>query len=598
MFLAVLVLVVYGRAMGHDFQNNWDDNWYVLYNDAVSGFSWEHIRSAFTDYFGGYYAPLQIVSYMMDYSVWRLWPGGFVLTNIALHLANGILIYRLLQGWYEKRLVALLASAIFLVHPVQVESVAWISQRKSLLAVLFFLVAWEQYCRYRRASPGMAKRAYAISCIAFVLSLLSKTTTVVLPVILIMYDHCFDDGNRRPRYADKIPFVLIAAFFSVLTIYTQSPEVAEGGRTVYHGGSPLATLYTMLPVFSRYLGMLVWPEGLSAAYAPPVRQSVDTMVVLSALLLSGIALATVRLYKVDRRLVFWVLFFWVGLLPVSQIVPVISLMYDHYLYLPIIGVAAMAGAGAEMMRSLLEKKYHMFLYMMLLLLLSALSIASFQRTAVWKNSLTLWSDAVVKEPLSDLAWQVLGGSFLNAGRIAEARDAYQRGFALNPSNTEILHGLGQIHTSTGELDKGFQLLNRLLKLKPDYVSGWASLGTNYMKRGNYDEAEKAYKRAQELQPEAWQLLALQGSLAQVQRNLEQARAYYLQVESKVKGNVENAYNLACVEAMSGDVDAGFDWLEKALIRGYYDLPKIQNDPQLSSLWPDPRFSSLLRQYFR
>ncbi|ABB30831.1 Tetratricopeptide TPR_2 repeat protein [Geobacter metallireducens RCH3] len=592
--LAVVVLAVYGRALGHDFQTNWDDNWYVLYNEAVRGFSWDHIRSAFTGYFGGYYAPVQVVSYMLDYSLWGLWPGGFILTNILLHLLNGLLIYRLLLGWYGQRLVALVASAIFLVHPVQVEAVAWISQRKSLLALLFFLIAWKQYCRYRLAPTGRGRWSYGASCGAFLLSLLAKPTTVVLPVILVLYDHCFADGDRRSRYADKVPYVLLAGIFSALTLYTQSPEVAEGGRTAYHGGSPLGTLYTMLPVFCRYLEMLVWPAGLSAAYAPPIRQAVDATVVLSALLLAGIAVASVRLYRVDRRLAFWVLFFWVGLLPVSQIVPVISLLYDHYLYLPIIGAAALAGSGGALLWERLAPERRFLLYAVVLPVLAALSVASFQRTGVWKNSLTLWSDAVAKEPGSDLAWQILGGSLLDVGRIAEAREAYQRGFALNRSNTEILHALGQIATNTGELDQGYRMLKRLLELKPDYVSGWASLGTNYMKRGDYGEAERAYQRAHSLQPEAWQVVSLLGNLALTRGRLEEARGYFVQVEAQAPGDAANAYALASVEALSGNADAGLAWLEKAVQRGYDDFGRMYDDPRLSALRDSPRFDRLVR----
>ncbi len=594
--LFLLVLVVYGRTIGHDFQRNWDDNWYILFNDAVTGFSWQHLRDAFTQYYVGFYAPLQIVSYMLDYSLWGLWPGGFLFSNIVFHTANGLLLYNLLRRWQGDRLFAFFSSAIFLLHPVQVESVAWISQRKSLLGMFLFLIAWECYCRYRDVPKGMGRCAYAASLIAFVLCLLTKSTFVVLPVVLVLYDRCFLDENQRQRYLDKIPYIVAAGFFSALVLYTQLPEVGGGGRSAFHGGSPLATFYTMLPVFCRYLGMLIWPAGLSAEYAPLIRTGVDAAVVLSALLLSVIALTTFKIFKTNRQLAFWILFFWIGLLPVSQIVPIRSLMYDHYLYLPIMGAAVLAGYGAVLLRDRLEIHNRALLYALLLLPIIALSVASYQRSSYWKDSLTLWSDAVIKEPASAKAWEILAGVYTTSGDMVESQQAYEQGFRLDPQNSEILQGLGALYTQKGELDKGFNLLKKLVEVTPAYVTGWASLGTNYMKRGNYAEAEKAYKRAQTLQPDAMQVVMLLGNLALIQGHLDQARSYYNQVEATEKNNPESALQLACMEAQVGRTDEAFAWLEKSLQRGYRDYSKLQNEQQLSSLWQDPRFNYLLQHY--
>lgn len=595
--LTLWAVVIFGRIVGHHFLSNWDDNWYVLYNDAVRGFSWAHLRDAFTNYYVGFYAPLHIVSYMADYSLWGLWPGGYLCTNIILHAANGLLIYYLLRRWYGDRLLAFVSAAIFLVHPVQVESVAWISERKTLLGMFFFLIAWERYCRYRDLSQGAGRGAYVASLAAFVLSLLAKSTGVVLPVVLVLYDRCFAGENRRrPTYLDKIPFVLGAGLFSVLVMFTQLPGVSGGGRTAYHGGSPLATFYTMLPVFCRYLRMLVWPAGLSATYAPPIRHGIDGAVALSALLLAGVAILTVRLYRTDRRLAFWALFFWVGLLPVSQIVPVISLMYDHYLYLPLMGAAVLAGSGGVWLRDRLKERRYL-LYPLLLLPLIALSVASFVRAAVWKDTLTLFSDAVQKEPESDKAWDVLGGVYQAEGKVDLARAAYERGLGLNPANAEILDGLGALYTETGELDKGYLLLRRLVTMRPDYVTGWASLGTNYLKRGNYVEAEKAYKRAQHQQPDALQVVMLLGDLYRKWGRLDLARGYYLQAEAKGWTPVDTAYRLACVESAAGHPSEALGWLEKSLQRGFDDYDRLYEDRELASLRSDPRFARLVGRYF-
>ena len=596
LILVMLVAVVYGKSVSYDFQSNFDDNWYILYNDAVMGFSWQHLREAFSGFYIGHYAPLQIVSYMLDYSLWGLAPGGYHLTNIALHALNGLLIYRLFWHWQGDRLFALFGAVFFLLHPVQVETVAWISQRKSLLSMFFFLLAWEAYIRYREAEPGRGRLAYGASVAAFAISLLAKSMTIVFPVILVVYDQWFHQGRNRLWLKDKIPFFLAAVVVAGLTIYAQTPEIGAGGRAGFHGGSPWATFLTMLPVFCRYLGMLVWPAGLSAEYAPPIHYTIDLVVLGAALVLTCVAVLAVKLYRIDRRSCFWMFFFWLGLLPVSQIVPTIFLMYDHYLYLPMIGVAALCGTAAVWLRNRLEQNNRLLLYLMLVLPLLAFSVVTFQRISVWQNSFTLWSDAVAKEPDSGKAWGHYGEILKISGQIDDARQAYERALKLDPANTQILDGLGDLYTSTGELDKGLEIFKKLLEIKPYYVTGWAGLGTNYLKRGNYAEAEKAYLQAQSLQPEAWQVMVLLGNLAFTQKNAEKARRFYEQAEGKTKGNPEIAYQLACTEAMAGNVDAALIWLEKALQRGYGGYQALGDDVQLSALWQDPRFMYLLQRY--
>lgn len=596
-FLFLLTLVVYGRTLGHDFILNWDDNWYIIYNDAVRGFSWNNLRLAFTEYYIGHYAPLHIVSYMADYTLWGLSPRGFHLTNIILHGMNGILVYRLLLRLHLDRTAALAGAAVFLVHPVQVETVAWISQRKSLLALLLMLLSWEAYCRYRDAALGKRLLPYSSSLALFVLSLLAKSMTVVFPLVLLLFDRCFTAGRPRPAAKSILPFFLAAGGFAALVMYTQIPDVGGGGRAPYHGGSPWATFLTMLPVFCRYLIMLIWPAGLSAEYAPTVHQSIDLTAVGAAVLLSLVMLGGLKLYRADRRLGFWFLFFWIGLLPVSQIVPMIFLMYDHYLYMPLIGVGALAGLGISRLGDIIPHRRRFAVCAMAVIALLALSGASIQRAAAWRNGVTLWSDAVLKEPDSDHAWEHLGEALHKLANDPEgALKAYERGHAINPDNTEILQGLGDVHTERGDLDRGLEYLKRLIALKPYYVTGWASLGYNQELRGAYGEAEKAYLQALRLQPEAMQVVTLLANLAIKQKQPEKARSYLIHLENAGWLEPAMAFRMACLDAQSGNSQSAMAWLEKALGLGFNDYRAIETSPELSAIRNDPRFDALLRSH--
>lgn len=596
LLLILLTVAIYARTLGHEFQMSWDDNWYLVYNESVQGFSWRNIKTIFSSIYQANYAPLQMLSYMLDYSLWGLDPAGFVLTNIIFHTLNGLLLYRLLCSLYGERLLALVAAAFFLVHPLQVESVAWISCRKNVLSLFFFLLSWEAYRRYKKAETGRGVKNYLASLAAFVLSLMAKSTTLVLPMILIVYDICFPAGERRLSLKDKIPYFAAAVIFALLSMHFQQTDFQGGIRTPYHGGSPLTTLYTMLPVFCLYLLRLLWPTGLSAVYTPTVHTSLDATVAVAALIIAAVVWAGVRLFRFDRRLGFWLTFFWIGLLPFAQIVPIEWLISDRYINVSIIGAAVLAGAATLYLRNSAASGPRRLLYGTVAFWILALSVTSFQRVGVWKNSLTLWSDAVTKQPASSKAWACYGEALRSSGQVDAARRAYERVLAVDPENQEILMGLGDLYTMEGQLDLGLPLLQKLLRKNPSHAIGWAALGTNYLKRGNYSEAEKAYKHAQSVQPEAWQVIMLLGNLALVQGHLEQARIHYNQVEAKGYNNPQNAYQLACVESRAGRQNQALAWLEKALQRGFNDYTRMHDDRQLSALWQDPRFIYLLERH--
>lgn len=535
-FLAMAVIVVYGRILGHDFLNNWDDNVYVTANSSIQGFSVENIRSVFSNYYAGNYAPVQMLSYMLDYTIWELWPGGFLLTNIIIHTLNGLLFYWLLLRLHGERLLAAVGAAIFLLHPVQVESVAWVSQRKNLLAMLFMMLAWLAYIRYRDSAGGKSSLAYFVALAMFVGSLFSKSASVFLPVALLLYDSCFSAEGLKVRLLDKVPFLVLAGTASFIAILSQSPEVAGwsgmdfGGRRSWHGGSPWTTLLTMLPVFCRYLRMIVWPSDLSALYAPLLHLTPDSTVLTAALILFVVVLLSWRLYRSNRRLGFWPIFSALAILPVSQIIPLVTLMNDRYLYFPMLGIAALGGAGAVALR---EKASLRVVVVASLAIIMALSLVSYQRAGVWKSSRTLWGDAVKKVPGKFDAWEGLGEAYQLSAPVSlpEAEYAYSRAYAIYSSGPNNLYNLARVKILQGDDLKGTMLLKKLLKINPQYVMGWAELGDIYFKQHLYREAEHAYKIAESLQPEAVEVNLRLFRLNTVTGDMVRAKFYAERIEN-------------------------------------------------------------------
>lgn len=493
-------LAVYLPSLGHDFVPLWDDAMYVQSNAAVRGFSLEHLKIAFTRNYAGNYAPLQIISYMFDYTLWGLKPAGFIFTNVVLHAINGLLFYGLLVRSRFVPITACAAACIFLFHPVQVESVVWVSQRKSVLAMTFFLFSFHEYLIYRDSEvPKMAIRHYLLSLVCFILALLAKSVVVVLPVVLMVHDLSSATRVKYPLWLrDKIPFAVIALCAAVLTFYSQD-SLQLGGRREFHGGTPLATFYTMLPVLLKYIELLFWPAGLSPRYDIPIRTGLDEVVLLSgvvALVLVGIG---VWLYRCRRELFSWYALFFVGLLPVSQIVPIVTLMNDRYLYFPMLGGAAFVCLGADV---LIRKQYRWRALLVFIScgLLMILPLLAFKQSRTWQNTLTLWQQVVKHNPNLFDARLYLAEEYYRRGDSDGALGTSLRTLELFPHEPAALKMAGIAYNSKGDIQKAGEYLLRAVVASPRDIELLFMLADNYRATGKKQEALGVYRAVLILNP--------------------------------------------------------------------------------------------------
>ncbi len=604
LFLFLATFIVYGRILGHEFLSNWDDNRYILENADVQGFSLQHIQALFSQYFVGNYAPVHLLSYMLDHVLWGLWAGGFLLGNLVLHALNGLLLYLFFFRFLADRVAAWFGAALFLLHPVQVESVAWISQRKNLLAMFFFLLAWEFYRVYRDNDDRSRGRFYyAASLAALLLALLSKSVAVVFPFAMILFDHCYPPLPGKPRYLDKIPYLALSVGVAALAILSQTPDYTEwgagGGRAAYHGGSLPATILTMLPVYCSYLRLVVWPLDLSALYNPEIHTSLDAAVVAAFIFLSSITYLMYRLYRFDRRIAFWPLLAILGLLPVSQIVPLVTLMNDRYLYFPLIGIAGLLAHGLRQIRLNRRPSASTCITAAMVIVLF-LGILSAQRSGVWRDAITLWSDTVQKNPKSSVAWEGLGEAkhYSYNPRREEAILAYRRALELNPDGDISRYNMVVAYTELNDYSNAERMITELLQRSPENVMGWSAYGDLALRRLEYTEAERCYRKALSLQPEAFQVHQKIGNLMAIMGRIDEARSSYLIIEEiRSKSDPSNAYELARIEALAGDTGASIKWLEVALQRGYNNFAGIMADEELIPVMADGRFADLVSRYF-
>jgi hypothetical protein len=507
--LVATVFAVYAPSLCHEFLPNWDDPFYVTSNDAIRGVSLAHLRAAFTGVYVGNYAPVQIISYMLDYSLWGLCAAGFIFTDILLHAVNGLLLYFLILRLSGERVWAFLGALVFLLHPVQVESVDWVSQRKNLLSLGFFLAALLAWLRHREGEPGRSRWWYLLSLVFFVLALLSKSVAVVLPLVLICHGLCCRrPGAKGVRLATLVPFAGVALACGLVALVTQDPgQGFGGGRTGYVGGSPVAALCTMLPVYLRYVRLIFWPSGLSAVYAPTVRTTVDPAVLAGAAVLLLLCVWGWWLGRRNPRLLFWLLVAVAGLLPVAQIIPLITLMNDRYLYFPMVGVAPLLARPAALLIAAPSpgRRTAGVLLCLLLIPLGALAV---KREQAWHDGVTLWEDTLRRVPESSVARDSLvqalfsrGEALRKAGELDGALTFFRRALAIDPEDQLTLDSIGYLWLEKGDCRSAAGYFRRVANRYPRDFNGIFNLGFACACLGELDEAQAAYERALDVRPD-------------------------------------------------------------------------------------------------
>ena len=493
LFLIVSSLLVYLPSIHHEFIPLFDDTPYVLCNPSAQGVSPANIRSAFTRLYCGNYAPFHIISYMFNYEMSGLDPSNYILTNIVLHIINGILIYLLLLRSSFAHRYASLAAYLFLLHPVQVESVVWISERKTVLSMLFFLAATHFYLTYLR---GRAGRSYLLSLITFESAVLSKSTAVILPLCLICYDAAYRKHDNRLK--DKIPFIAVALAGACLTLYSQDSS-RQGGRTTYHGGSPLATFFTMLPVLQRYIRNLFCPTGLSAYYGNLVPKSFfDEEVFLAGIFSLSLLLFGVYLFRRNKDLFCWYSIFFVGLLPVSQIVPIVTLINDRYLYFPMVGAAGFCAAGIRLTHETYPKTGRYVTVICVVICLS-LSWLTYLQAKTWQNSFSLYRQIIFQNS-EQIDFKILQDQYFLQSDVKGLTEVAEKLLNNFPSSPDVLKFASKVYLRANNPHAAQLSLEKLTESTPVDLESLLMLATVYRNSGRLDAANKVYEQILVLYP--------------------------------------------------------------------------------------------------
>ena len=478
LLLGAATLAVFARAVVNGFVGP-DDGLYITGNDhVVGGLSWAGLQWALTSFEASNWHPLTWISHMIDVTLFGTNPAGHHAVSAALHAANAVLVFLLFERLTGFAGRAAAAAALFALHPLRVESVAWASQRKDVLAVFFGLLALLAYVRAVRPRPA---RNLGMVGALYVLGLLAKPTLVVLPFLMLLLDVWPLDrlreesrkGKGRGKkegltapwelLVEKLPFFLLAAASCVVTFAAQR---AGGGAAALH--VPLAVRCENAVVsVASYLVKTVAPVQLSVLYPHPAT-SQGWKTAGAALLLAAITVGCVFGARRRPYLLFGWLWFSIALAPTVGLVQAgWQSMADRYTYLPSIGLAVLAVWGVA---GLVEGRpaWKIASATALFVALAALSGLTFRRIGVWKDSLTVWSDALAATQVNAVAELNYGSALMDVARADDAIAHFEAARRIAPGMPEPAFSLGMAYESLGRTADARRQYEEALRLRPDF----------------------------------------------------------------------------------------------------------------------------------
>ncbi|MBW1989516.1 MAG: tetratricopeptide repeat protein [Deltaproteobacteria bacterium] len=518
--LAVLVLWVYAPVYGFDFVNL-DDPVYVTANPMVQkGLSWKSVQWAFTTLHAHIWHPVTWLSHLADVSLFGMDPGGHHAVSAGIHLFNTLLVYLAFFLLLGRPAPALLAAALFGVHPLHVESAAWVSERKELLSFFFALSA---LCGYALWAKSGRRAWYGASLGLFVLSLMAKPMAVTLPLVLLLADAWpLDRLFPRPRRTllEKIPFFVLAAISAAAALAVQRHVGLAKSMAVVPA---LDRLENVLVSSAGYVGKALVPVHLAAFY--PYQEPGAAMVAVSALVVLGVSAAAVALRKKAPWLAVGWAWYLVALFPVSGVVPIGSHLFaDRYTYFPLLGVflaLSMGTARVAAARPGLRRPAWAAAAACVVLF----AVAARAQVNTWKNSVTLFSHALDVTQDNWLAHDNLGSALMDQGETDQAIPHFRRAADLAPHYFKPANNLGLALARKGRYAQAIPWLAKAVELAPDSWQARANLGEALLKAGKAKEAVKHLAAARKLNPDQPSVAASLGHALLLAGRYEEAREH-------------------------------------------------------------------------
>ena len=503
--LALSTILIYFQVVNFDFIL-YDDPAYVYENQHVKdGFNVESFAWAFTAGIQSNWHPLTWLSHMFDCELFGLNPGWHHLTNLILHIANTLLLFAVLKRMTNSLWQSAFVAAAFALHPMHVESVAWISERKDVLSTLFWMLTMHAYLRYVK-TPG--KTNYSLVMLVFVLGLMAKPMLVTLPLVLLLLDYWplkrFELVKAdRPKFfslvLEKIPLISLAAVSSVITFLVQK---AGGAVSDMNNISLYMRISNAIVSYGTYIWKMFFPARLALFYPHQGPGLGFWRVIIMAILLITITVWAVRIAKTKAYVIIGWLWYLGTLVPVIGIVQVGGQsMADRYTYIPYIGLFIVIGWALSDITAKWKQQKIILAFLAITVFIS-MSICSLLQIRYWKNSTALFSHSIDVTDDNYVAYCCLADVPRQAGKFDESIALNLKALEIRPGYGYAHIGLGRAYNELGRLDKAIEHFNEALKSFPDHPNIHADIGVAYGKQDQLEKAVKHLTRAVEIDPDS------------------------------------------------------------------------------------------------
>jgi len=486
----IIIAVITFAAFAIALQNNfliWDDKDYVTENAYIKEFNPQALKTMFKVYVSCHYHPLTLVSLAVDYKLWGEKATGFIFTNILWHILNSLLIFILFLKISNKRDIALITALLFAIHPLRVESVVWISERKDVLFSFFYFLSLIAYTHYLKNEKKLKYFFYTF--LIFVVALFSKATAVSLPLLLLLFDYYFERKNYTRLIIEKIPFFVLSVVFGLVAMDAQSAAEPNSKGLIEH-------IFLITYAISFYLIKFLLPFFQSAII--PFPESINGVLPLKyylSLLIIPALLAVLYYLKANRRLlIFGLGFFFVTLIMVLLKFPIgPAYLAERYTYLPHIGLAFMVGTFYHNYahKNRLKHNISNLFFVALLILGSFFFVKTIMRTKVWQNSITLFTDVVERNPTYAYGLSNKGQALALAGKHPEAIKEYSLALKYKPDFVDGYNNRATSHYVLQDFAKVITDLDSSIALSPNnakIADMYNNRGLANLKLNRYNEA--------------------------------------------------------------------------------------------------------------
>lgn len=588
--LAIMVfatLAIYSPAFKAGFI--WDDDDYVTRNETLRSLNglgriWFDLGAT------PQYYPLVHTSFWMEYHLWGLHPSGYHIVNIIIHILNALLIWLILKKLDLR--AAWFAAMIFALHPVHVESVAWITERKNTLSGFFYLSslwAYLHFAGFNGTEPYSSQetgdksrnvlkiRFYALSLILYLCALLSKTVVASLPAAILVILWWKKNKMGMRDILPLVPFFAFGAILGFVTVWMERSHVGASGAEWNLSFLDRCLIAGRSLWF--YAGKIVVPLNLSFIYP---RWEISSRAAWQYIFPLGIIAALVVLFlkrrKIGKGALVAVLFFMLTLFPALgffNIYPMLfSFVADHFQYLASIGLIALIAALLNGIFAGWSENPKYGIYGVILLILGVLT---WRQTLIYQDAETLWCDTLKKNPSSWMPHQNLGMILAAQGKLEDAIHHYKTSLDLKPDDPVSRYNMGSVLDENGAYEEAVREYKEAIRLKPDFPDAYSNLGADWIILGNLEEAGKNLKKALELHPGHFKALDNMGVLLSKQGRIDDAIEYYQKAIAIDPNYYQAYYNLGVAYIRKNDPEKAIGYYLKAVevnpvfVQAYYNL---------------------------